>query len=324
MKRDEKYACFRQGDISTDSLFSRIIIYLFCGPLLVFRVLSAAIILALLQLHCFLVFLLIPTSSPLHKRVLLFGTSLAAYGILACSSILWVNHERPKVCFKKYLGDDWEPTYEGQSCNIFNHSAWIDTFTMMTCAIPSFIAKRSVRNLPFVGYSAWRCGTLFLDRVDKNSRAAMYDSIKEHQESAERGEKPPLNLAPEGGTTNGTAVIKFKKGAFAALKSVKIYGFTYSSTIVPVESGVIPMESHAILLAGNPFATCTIREMPVFKPNEFFWKNHMQEGEEKVDTYMRVMRKIMAECLGQKLIDIGIEEKFDYRALIWPSKYKGE
>ena len=93
---------------------------------------------------------------------------------------------------------------------------------------------------------------------------------------------------------------------------------------MPIQSGVIPFESHFILLGGNPIARCIIKELPVFKPNEFFWKNHMKEGEEKVDTYMRVMREVMAENLGQKIIDIDINEKFDYRNLIWPSKKKGD
>lgn len=39
---------------------------------------------------------------------------------------------------------------------------------------------------------------------------------------------------------------------------------------------------------------------------------------------MRVMRELMAENLGQKVIDMDINEKFDYRNLIWPSKKKGE
>lgn len=274
VKRDEKYACFRQSDISTDSLLSRLMIYTCCAPLILARSISAMLILSFLQCWCFTIFTLVPPSSPYHKPILFFGTRLCGYGLLACCSVVWVTKVRPAVCYKKYLGEDWEPYYEGQSSNIFNHSAWIDTLTMMTQFTPCFVAKASVRQLPWIGYTAWRCGSLFIDRIDKDDRAKMYKVIADHQEGAEAGKHLPLSLAPEGGTTNGTAIIKFKKGAFASLKSLKPYGLDYSSPMVPIQSGVIPFESHAILLGGNPFATCTIKELPVFKPNEFFWKNH--------------------------------------------------
>ena len=145
VKRDEKYACFRQVDVNTDAIMSRLIIYFTCAPLVIFRLLCALIILTFMATWVFLTNLLIPKSSPLHRPVSFFGTMLSGYGLIACCSVLWVTKKRPKVCYKKYLGPDWEPTYEGQSTNIFNHSAWIDTLTMMTQFNPSFVAKASVR-----------------------------------------------------------------------------------------------------------------------------------------------------------------------------------
>lgn len=48
----------------------------------------------------------------------------------------------------------------------------------------------------------------------------MLSQIQERQEEAERGKAPPLIIYPEGGTTNGQYLIKFKKGAFNGLCSV--------------------------------------------------------------------------------------------------------
>lgn len=46
----------------------------------------------------------------------------------------------------------------------------------------------------------------------------------------------------------------------------------------------------------------TMHELPVFEPNEFFWKNHWQEGkEEKWMAYARAIQTIMCEVGGLKL-----------------------
>jgi hypothetical protein len=63
-----------------------------------------------------------------------------------------------------------------------------------------------------------------------------------------------------------------------------------------------------------------VKEMPVFKPNDYFFKHHQQTGEEKWMTYMRVIREIMGEQLGFKLTDARLEDKFTYKAILYPSK----
>jgi hypothetical protein len=59
---------------------------------------------------------------------------------------------------------------------------------------------------------------------------------------------------------------------------------------VSPSSGILDGFSHHILMMGCYFATVDMFEMPVFRPNEFFWKNHVKEGEEKWQTYARVIR----------------------------------
>jgi hypothetical protein len=44
--------------------------------------------------------------------------------------------------------------------------------------------------------------------------------INERQKSAEKGLIPPLVIWPEGATSNGRHLIKFKKGAFAGENSI--------------------------------------------------------------------------------------------------------
>lgn len=77
-----------------------------------------------------------------------------AYGWCFVSSVLFVHKRRPKMDYSKYLGPEWKPSYDKPSTVICNHSTWLDTPVMMTINSPSFIAKASVRKIPFVGYMA--------------------------------------------------------------------------------------------------------------------------------------------------------------------------
>lgn len=46
----------------------------------------------------------------------------------------------------------------------------------------------------------------------------------------------------------------------------------------------------------------------------------MKAGEEKWQAYMRVIRQLMADSLGFKLSEQRLEDKFDYKALLYPGK----
>ena len=76
------------------------------------------------------------------------------------------------------------------------------------------------------------------------------------------------------------------------------------------------------------FMTLDEIELPVFAPNEFFWKNHWREGkEEKWEAFARVVREIMGEVGGLKLSDLTMQDKFDYLELLKgkePKKKKKE
>jgi len=62
-----------------------------------------------------------------------------------------------------------------------------------------------------------------------------------------------------------------------------------------VTTGVLDGIPHYFLAACMPFSFAAKIEMPIFTPNEYFWKHHQKEGEEKWETYMRTMRSIMAK-----------------------------
>lgn len=108
----------------------------------------------------------------------------------------------------------------------------------------------------------------------------------------EKGLLPHLTIFPEGATTNNEYILKFKKGAFVGLKSIKPLAFKYSSKISSY-NGLLGIFAHFYLLQQNPYITLKIKECPVFQPNQYFWDNHLREGEEKWEAYARVMRDVL-------------------------------
>ena len=84
-----------------------------------------------------------------------------------------------------------------------------------------------------------------------------------------------LIIHAEGGTTNGK-MISFKKGAFASLLSIRPKAVRYNNYGFGINpgSGILDGFAHHILVMNNIFCVLEVYEMPIFRPNEFFWKNH--------------------------------------------------
>lgn len=91
---------------------------------------------------------------------------------------------------------------------------------------------------------------------------------------AEKGMIPPLMIWPEGATTNGKHLIKFKKGAFAGENSIQPFSLTYNSSVIHPGHDIMELFSHFFLITACPGVTVVLKELPVFKPNEYFWKNY--------------------------------------------------
>jgi len=61
------------------------------------------------------------------------------------------------------------------------------------------------------------CKCLFLDRKSAEDKKKIQESIIERQKLGASPNYEPLIIFPEGGTTNGVYLTKFKRGAFMGL-----------------------------------------------------------------------------------------------------------
>jgi len=107
------------------------------------------------------------------------------------------------------------------------------------------------------------------------------------------------------------------------LNSIKVVMIKYESPFYDAENAVMRMFCQGGLVFCNMWQKITMTGLPTFEPNEYFWKNHMQEGEEKWQTYMRVIRDIMSEVSGLPKCDtLSYEDKCAYKLILYPKKDK--
>jgi hypothetical protein len=70
----------------------------------------------------------------------------------------------------KYLGPNYDFEESNYSCIITNHTSWYEIVYLIYEESAGFIAKQSVRNIPFIGYIAYKLDSLFLDRTNEKNR----------------------------------------------------------------------------------------------------------------------------------------------------------
>lgn len=83
----------------------------------------------------------------------------------------------------------------------------------------------------------------------------------------------PILIFAEGGITNGTSLVQFKKGGFLALKRLTpIYMKFEYSILNPAYT--FDLISLVIMHLSTFDHKCTLYQMPDFEPNEYLFENH--------------------------------------------------
>ena len=108
------------------------------------------------------------------------------------------------------------------------------------------------------------------------------------------------------------------------LSSIKPVLIKYDNRFFDAENCVMKIQCHCLLIGTAFYQSVKVMALPVFQPNDYFFQNHQKEGEEKWETYMRVIRDIMSDALGCPKCDLSIEDKFKFKELIYPKYKKGK
>ena len=116
-----------------------------------------------------------------------------------------------------------------------SHTSLIDIFYFTYRWLPSFVAKKDIRKMPFIGWFAEVLGAVFVDRhADSETKEGYKDQIRA---IAHNKESSPVLIFPEGTCTNGRALITFKRGAFEPGVNVLPVCLRYDSKLDPSSVG---------------------------------------------------------------------------------------
>ena len=129
-------------------------------------------------------------------------------------------------------------------------------------------------------------------------------------------------LFPEGTTTAGRHILKFKKGAFAAGLPIKP---AVMKTDRNANFSVACGSSHIVL---NFFRTITywkhdlyFTELPVIRPTDYMYETYKDFGKEKWEIFAEVVRRIYCEVGGFVSSDKGLADSQKYVKYMKAGKY---
>ena len=112
-----------------------------------------------------------------------------------------------------------------QGAAVANHASWLDIFALNACQRVYFVSKSEVSGWPAIGWLARATGTAFIDRDPTKAKAQQ--GLFEARIRA--GHK--LLFFPEGTSTDGKRVLRFKSSLFAAFFT---HGLEHVMQIQPV------------------------------------------------------------------------------------------
>ena len=216
--------------------------------------------------------------------------------------------------YKKYLGPDYDFNDNKYSLIICNHIGFYDVITNMYLNASGFIAKEAVSRYWLVGPIAKALNCLFVNRENESSRNEIFQKLYERQTKFLNGEYfAPLVLFPEGTTTCGRDILRFKKGAFYHLLPIKpeiinIYQENKCHIAIGAQNILFNTFKYLCFLTENLYYV----DMPVIRPTEYMFQKYSHLGKEKWEVFAEVVRKIYCEIGGFKECNLGYRDSNAY------------
>jgi len=245
---------------------------------------------------------------------------------LAKLAILGFDESKPMGCFRSMLlwptrpvarlimfvfGFYWidvkgkvAPTTVAPVMVLAPHSTFLDTFLAASLTGKfAGLGKKEARNTPLFGTLSIAYQIIPVDREDPNGRKKALDEFIRRAQSQD-GRWPRFAVFPEGTCTNRTALIQFKKGAFAPGVPVQPVIFKWPFRFFdPTWTSSGPSRFLMILrLLSQIYNRASVEFLDVYSPSD----------EEKADSelYAENVRKVMAEALGVPMTQHSYEDTF--------------
>ncbi|XP_056298348.1 lysophospholipid acyltransferase LPCAT4 isoform X2 [Pseudoliparis swirei] len=170
------------------------------------------------------------------------------------------------------------------------HSTYLDMVVLVPTELPTVVSRSENTGLPIIGALLEFNQSVMVSRTDPESRKKAVAQVTERLTSD--GYWPQMLMFPEGTTTNGRALIKFKPGAFLAGLPIQPVLLRYPNKLDTVRwthEGTSWKEAlwHT---ASQLYTNVTVEFLPVYTPS--------QEEKDDPGLYADNVQKLMAMALG--------------------------
>ncbi|XP_051981660.1 lysophospholipid acyltransferase LPCAT4-like [Xyrauchen texanus] len=187
------------------------------------------------------------------------------------------------------------------------HSTFLDMLVLCATGLPTVVSRSENTKLPVIGALLEFNQSVIVSRKDPESRKKCVSQIRERVTS--NGRWPQMLMFPEGTTTNGRALIKFKPGAFLAgvpIQPVLLHYPNKPDTVRWTWKGITWFEAlwHT---TSQLYTSVTVEFLPVYTPSP--------EEQENPDLYAENVQKLMATALDVPATDYVMEGRFPVQKL---------
>jgi len=252
-----------------------------------------------------------------------------------------VQLERKNQLLSHYAYQDQDDT---QCVLVSNHVSYIDMLILLAYFSPRFVAKESVREIPFFGRVAIILRVLFVPHPSSSKSSGGSSSlISQIRILAEERQKhkeyiQPIAIFPEGTTTNGSYILPFKTGAFAAGVPVQPIILKYQTAENEFNPSweSIRISTHFLRMLCQRSYKCTILVLSKIDPQkpfvsaieklEYVKSSRIIESEErkKLEGEVKLMAKEFACTVRDKMAKAGdlsmsnstYQDKYQYHAAL--------
>lgn len=208
--------------------------------------------------------------------------------VFFCVGFLWVRVKGQQAGLK-----------EAPVLAVAPHSSFLDMLVLSVTGLPIVVSRSENAKLPVIGALLEFNQSVLVSRKDPESRKKCVSQICERVTSD--GHWPQMLMFPEGTTTNGRALIKFKPGAFVAgvpVQPVLLHYCSRPDTVRWTWKGMTWLGAlwHT---TSQIYSSITVEFLPVYTPSA--------EEKESPELYAENVQKLMARALGVPATDYVME-----------------
>ncbi len=165
--------------------------------------------------------------------------------------------------------EGYDPNVKGATgaTIVCNHIGIGDPCLLAYLYAPAFVAKMLIAKIPLVGRVGAAQHSFYIDRLDGGARKTTEAIIERQQQAADpEAHIPPVAIFPEGTTTNGRYLLRFRTGAFVAGLPVAPVLLKYPYKYFPPSLEAIKASKYVWGLMTQPWNEVHYHRLPVYFP----------------------------------------------------------